>query len=257
LLFLLADGQANSDRVAELITFDPALTAKVLQVCNSALFRGAEPVHDLPGAITRLGFSEIYQIVAAVAGEQTLGGMQRGYGIGQGELWRHSAVTAVAGKVMAREAGTDENLLFTAALLHDLGKLALSTALESNYAEVARQTEEANRSFLEAEQDILGTDHAEVGGRLLEKWKFPEYLVQAVRHHHDPMQAKPHEVLTAGVHLADMLAHLLGHGYGHHAYAVRARTESLALLEFTAKDVEQLVIKTQAALESSRLLKAN
>ena len=142
LLALLADPDTDGERVAQLIKYDPALTAKVLQVCNNAHFRGREPVQGLLQAVSRMGFGAIFQVVAGTVGERTLGGAQSGYGIGQGELWQHAAVAAVAGQVIARETGLNENLLFTAALLHDLGKLALSTALEGAYLEVVRQTVE-------------------------------------------------------------------------------------------------------------------
>jgi putative nucleotidyltransferase with HDIG domain len=207
--------------------------------------------------VFRLGFDEIYQIVACAVSEASLGRPQAGYGIGQGELWRHSAVAALASKVIAVKTGMNENLLFTAALLHDLGKLALSAALEGTYDEVVRQTESGSHSFLEAEQTILGTNHAEVGGRLLERWQFPDNLVRAVCHHHDPMRSKTHTALAAGVHLADVLAHMLGHGYGHNAYAVRAQRETLALLELTARDVQELLLMSQTAVENFELLKAS
>lgn len=254
LLELLGQDDADSARIVDLITFDPALTADVLRLCNSARFSGDEPVQDLANAITRMGCTEIFRLVARVIGEGLLGAPQRGYGIGPGELWRHSAVTAVAGKVIAREIGANENLVFTAALLHDLGKLALNAALEKAYAKVVGQTEKAGHSFLEAEEAILGVNHAEVGGRLLERWKFPEPLVQAIRHHHDPLRAQPHEILATSVHIADLLAHLLGHGYGHHAYAIRAHPEALARLNLSERDIERLVLATQTALGDIPLL---
>jgi putative nucleotidyltransferase with HDIG domain len=180
---------------------------------------------------------------------------QPGYGIGAGELWQHSAATAVAGRVLAPEIGLDSNLLFTAALLHDLGKLALSATLQDRYDEITTRTAATNRSFLEVEQELLGTDHAVIGGRLLERWSFPQELCEAVRHHHDPLQSKNHAAVAAGVHLADMLAHLVGFGFGHSAYAIRAHPESLSLLKLAASDIEPLIVKTQSAMSEFELLK--
>lgn len=256
LLELLQDADANGGRIADLIALDPALTARTLKVCNSAQHRGNQPVRDLNGAVLRLGFSQIYQIVAGLIGQQTMSGAQPGYGIGAGELWQHSAVTAVAGRVLAPEVGVDANLLFTAALLHDLGKLALSTTLQDRYDEISALTGSTGRSFIEVEQDLLGTDHAVVGGRLLERWSFPQELREAIRHHHDPARSKTHPTIAAGVHLADMLAHLVGFGFGHCAYAIRARPESLDLLKLSPHDVERLIVKTQSAVAEFDLVKA-
>lgn len=246
LLAALNEDDVDTARVEHLITFDPVLTAQVLRRCHSAHFGFAKPVQDLQEAVLRLGFSEIYQIVASVIGEPMLAAQQPGYGLAQGELWKHCAVAAVAARVAARELGGDESMVFTAALLHDIGKLVLSTALEGAYADVIAKTEDGQHSFLEAEEAILGVGHAAVGGRLLQRWNFPENLVSAVWHHHDPRQAKSAEQLAAYVHLGDVLAHLLGHGYGHQAYAVRCRPEALDLLKISASDVEQLLLITLA-----------
>ncbi len=257
LLGLLMDADSNSDRITRLIAHDPALTARTLRVCNSARFRGNQPVQDLEGAVLRLGFNQLYQIVAGLVGKQTVGGAQPGYGIAQGELWKHSAATAVAGKVLAPEVGLDPNLLFTAALLHDLGKLALNTTLHRRYDEIVALIDATGRSFLEVEQELLGTDHARVGGRLLERWNFPENLSQAIRFHHDPTQAGSHQRLAAGILLADMLAYLTGYGFGHFAFAVRARPEILPILNLQPQDIERLIASTQTAVSEFELLKGS
>jgi putative nucleotidyltransferase with HDIG domain len=249
LLAVLRRDEADASEVVRLITFDPALTAQVLRRCNSAHYGFAELARDLPTAVLRIGTGEIYRIVANLVGERTLGAAQRGYGIEQGELWKHCAVTAVAAQLVARELGGDESVVFTAALLHDIGKLVLSTSLEGAYAQVLVQTQDSRFSFLEAEKAILGVQHAEVGGRLLARWNFPDNLVRAVWHHHDPLQARPDEQLAAYVHLADMLAHTLGHGYGHQAYAVRCRAEALDILEVTSQDLERFLISTAGSVE--------
>jgi putative nucleotidyltransferase with HDIG domain len=255
LLKVLRQEEADAGEVVRLIKFDPALTAQVLRRCNSVHFGFAEPAQDLGEAVVRLGMTEIYRIVASVIGERTLGAAQKGYGIEQGELWKHCAATAVVAQTMARKLGGDESVAFTAALLHDIGKLVLSTALEGAYGKVLADTENGQHSFLEAEQAILGVEHAEIGGRLLERWKFPEPLVQGVRHHHDPAQAQGWGPLAAYVHLGDVLAHLLGHGYGYQAYAVRSRPEALELLKITQSDLEQFLLETAESIEEALALR--
>jgi HD-like signal output (HDOD) protein len=149
----------------------------------------------------------------------------------------------------------DANLLFTAALLHDLGKLALNTALHQRYDEIVATIEATGRSFLEVEQELLGTDHARVGGRLLERWNFPENLREGIRFHHDPTRAGAHQRLAAGILLADMLAHLAGYGVGHFAFAVRAHPEILPILNLGQQDIERLIASTQTAVSEFELLK--
>ena len=253
LMSLLNEDNTDSAKIVGLIRIDPALTAKVLQRCNNAALGFAHPVADLEEAVTRVGFNEIYRLVALVIGEGMLGAPQRGYGIATGELWQHSVTTAVAARTVASKLGADENLVFTAALLHDIGKLVLSGFLEAAYEPVLRETGPAGHSFLEAEKSILGVEHAEVGGRVLAQWRFPASLVAAVWRHHDPAQAGPHARLAALVHLGDIIAHCLGQAQGLQSFAVRSRAEALEILEITPREIETFIIESSSALEESGL----
>jgi putative nucleotidyltransferase with HDIG domain len=208
------------------------------------LYSPASPIGDLHQAVTWLGFKQVYQLVAAVVGARTLGPAQTGYGISKGELWQHSVATAVAAQVLARRLGDDENLIFTAALLHDLGKIVLSEALEHIYVQLIEETEKNQSSLLETEKKLLGVQHAEVGGRLLTRWKFPEPIVSAVWFHHQPRGAAPHERLASYLYLGNLIAHFLGYSYGHQALALRARAESLDILGLSAESLPHYMIDT-------------
>ena len=81
-------------------------------------------------------------------------------------------------------------------------------------------------------------EHAEIGGRVLARWNFPDNLVNAVRYHHDPAQARPHEQLASYVHLGDIIAHCLGQAHGYESFAVRARPEALEILEISPMEIE-------------------
>lgn len=249
LLVLLNLDDTDAREIVDLISLDPALTAKVLQHCNNAASGRSCAVSDPAEAVTQAGFGAIYRLVAMVVGESLLGSAQQGYGIGAGELWEHSVTTAVAARVIAGKLGGEDNLAFTAGLLHDIGKLVLGAFLEGMQPSVSRETGPSGHSFLEAEKAILGVDHEEIGGRLLARWNFPEKLAAAVRCHHDPAQARPHEQLAAYVHLGDIIAHCLGQAQGYESFAVRTRPEALEILEISPREIETLVLETDAALQ--------
>jgi len=249
LLVLLNEEEAHAGQIVELIAFDPALTAKVLQRCNNAATGLGGTVSDLNEAVAQVGFNAIYRLVAMVTGEALLGSEQKGYGIAAGEMWEHSVMTAVAARVLASKLGGEENLAFTAALLHDIGKLVLGVFLESAEQPALRQTGPSGLSFLEAEKAVLGVEHAEIGGRVLEEWNFPENLVSAVRHHHDPAQARLHEQLAAYVHLGDIIAYCLGQAQKYEFFAARTRAEALQILEVSPKEMDTLVLETDTALK--------
>lgn len=244
LLPLLDEPDIDCGRVVDVISYDPSLTAAVMQTCNSAYFAGRTPADDIQEAIQRLGFREVYQVVLAVSGSRLLSHAQQGYGIEEGELWKHSVCTAVAARLMAQDKGEDANVVFTAALMHDVGKLVLAGALEGIYAKLVEETEKNQYSLLETEKKLLGVQHAEIGGRLLARWKFPANLIGAVWFHHHPDGAKPYEKLASFVYLGDMIAHFLGFGFGHQAFALRGRAEALEILGFTPDDLARYMIRT-------------
>lgn len=240
--------------IVELVAFDPALTLQVLRTCNSASLGGAEPVKDLQSAVARLGFKSIYSIVAKEVSRGCLQGAQKGYAFAEGELWRHSAATAVAAATIAAEINSNESLFFTAGLLHDLGKFVLSPVLEKGRVESSTGIGEGI-SGLEAERRALGVDHAAVGGRLLERWSFSADLIEGVAFHHEPNKAGSHGLVAAGVHLADVIAHSLGYGCGGHRGTVtQASPETIGLLKLDATAVETLMKRARSACEASPLL---
>lgn len=254
LLPLLSTDDVDSDQIVRLISLDPALTAELLRNCNSAFFGGSEPVSNLNDAILRLGFRQILRIVMATTASKVLGQSQKGYGIDAGELWTHSVAAAVAAQLMAADHGADENVVFTATLLHDVGKIVLSEAIEKTYADVIASSRADGISMIDLEKKALGFHHGEVGGRLLARWKFPENIVSAVTNHHNPSQAAGHEKLTALVYLGNMVAYFMGFGYGHQAFALTGRNEALELAEIKAERLPVYMIKTFEQLATIRSL---
>lgn len=244
LLGLLGNANVDTSRVVAVIGVDPGLTASVLQVCNSAFFASGSAAETLEEAVTRLGFDEVFRTVAALVGGRSMGPAQKGYGIDAGELWKHSVTTAMAAQRVAARRGDNETLAYTAGLLHDLGKVVLSAALETQYDRLLEEVERHQHPLLEAEKHLLGVDHAEIGARLLERWRFPESLVAAVRHHHAPVGAGTHGSLAATVYVGNMLAHFMGSAFGHVPFAFRSREESLGLLGLEVEVLPHLMIET-------------
>lgn len=244
LLALLQEDEVNSDKVVAVIAYDPGLTASVLQLCNSAVFSGATPAADLNEAVHRLGFNRVYQLVAALIGGKSLAPAQAGYGIDKGELWKHSVAAAVAAQCIAEVQDGPVSVVYTATLLHDIGKIVLSEAMVGTYAQLLEETERNQQPLVDAERKLLGVDHAEVGGRLLARWRFPAGLVGAVTHHHAPQDAGSHSRLAAYSYLGNMLAHFMGYGYGHVPFAMRGRAEALEVLGLDQDALPQFMIQT-------------
>jgi HD-like signal output (HDOD) protein len=257
LLEMLCQEEAtDAGPLVEVVSFDPALTARVLQVANSALVGRAKRVESLRDAVTHVGFQQVYQIVASVICGRFMRSALPAYGAKPGELWRRSVVGAVAGSVLSRTRKGDESLVFTASLLRDIGKLVLGIALETCPAtRVYQKAGMSEESLLHLERALVGVDHAEVGGRLVERWNLPEAIVWAVRHHHQPGEAGPFESFALFVNAADLVARLLGPAAGAEEGG-RWSKESIRALSIGELEFEAIVQETQRAVWESPLLDA-
>jgi putative nucleotidyltransferase with HDIG domain len=208
LLAALSDIDSDFDRVVQLITIDPALTAKVLQVCNSAYYAFPTRASTVEDSISRLGFHGIYMIVAVASSENIMKTSAHS-ALDPDAMWRHLVGAAVAAQVIGKKMRLDGNLLFTAGLLHDIGKLPLAEALSGDYDGLVTDASLFGRPLAELETASFGLNHAEVGARLLENWAFAPELIETVRWHHESANAGEHAAMAACVELADLIAHSL------------------------------------------------
>ncbi len=235
ILPLLNQPDIDNSKVVNLISYNQSLTANVLRVCNSAYYSRGTSIDNVQQAVTRIGFRQVYEIVVSVVSAVSLAKPQKGYGVEASELWDHSVTSTLAAQLVAKDTGSDEQVVFTACLLHDVGKIVLSVALEDMRDKVIVETEKNGLCTYEVEMKLLGVNHAEVGARLLELWKLPDNLVAAVRYHHTPSLAKQHEKLAAAVYLGNFVAYFMGHGYGRHSLDLKARDQTLKVLNLKAE----------------------
>jgi putative nucleotidyltransferase with HDIG domain len=131
----------------------------------------------------------------------------RTIGLDVNRLWRHLVTTAFAAQFIAADAGLGDGLLFTAGLLHDVGKFLLAQAFGNPYTDLLSDAQAIGSTLAGQERQVFGFDHAQVGGRLLERWNFSRQLVASVQFHHNPAAGGEHRSLAAAVSLADALAH--------------------------------------------------
>ena len=228
LLEVVENPDSSVSDVVEVIQYDPAITGELLKLCNSAAFGLARKVHSVHEAVCYLGTRKVMQLVVAIYGNAVLSGEQRGYGLEPGILWKHSVAVALAASHLAHQTMPEEGgVAFTAGLLHDIGKVVLNEYVGREFAEIVRRVSEQGLSFAEAESQVLGFSHAEIGARLAERWSLPEPLVRAIRWHHEPQALDPPDVLVDTVYLADSVCMMLGIGLGTDGLNYRADAEVL------------------------------
>lgn len=207
ILQLINDPETSAQDLAQIISTDQALTARVLRLCNSAYYGFSRKVTTVSEGVTILGFSAIKSLVLIATAYGTVSQSLIGYGLKPGELWSHSLATGEYARTIARQLDYESpEVAFTAGLLHDIGKIVLNAhALPEIYR--------ANNLCMgqqipvhEAEVQVLGFSHAEVGAKLAEKWNLPAILCEAIAGHHDaPAESVPHlaVIVNLASHMAD------------------------------------------------------
>jgi putative nucleotidyltransferase with HDIG domain len=214
LLALIDDPDMSVSQIEAILKHDAGLTANILKLANSAYFGIPSKVGSVRQAVLILGLKRLIQMVIASCVSAVMDKPVPGYDLPPGELWRHSIAVSVAaeGLVKELEIGATEEI-FTAALLHDVGKLVLGTFVKDEFAEIEAALKR-DVSFEVAEEMVLGTNHADLGAQILTQWSLPSDIVNAVRWHHTPESADKIDTMLDIVHVANVLCLMIGIGAG-------------------------------------------
>jgi putative nucleotidyltransferase with HDIG domain len=210
---LLNDPSSTRRDIASVLRQDQAIVAKMLRVVNSPLFAFSRRISTIEDAIPLLGFSEIRNIVTSVSVITTFASGKGSDVFDRSGFWKHSAGSAIVCKVLARKLKIhSEEECFTAALLHDIGKLVLDQLFPQDFSNVISLVNEKSVPMREAEQSFFGRPHQTVGDYFIRKWKIPDVLADAVCCHHSPRESKVNPFLVSAVHLADVIIRMLNIG---------------------------------------------
>lgn len=193
---------------ADAVSKDTSLTAKLLRVVNSPFYGFASRVDSIHRAVTLVGANELSMLALGVSVVQYFQDIAPGL-VDMKRFWKHSIAAGVFGRILAsHKRGLSEERFFLGGLIHDIGRLVIL----KNYPQITAKAYALSCAkpclLYEAEREVMGFDHAEVAGRLLEAWQFPSGLEQMVRLHHAPETAAP-PIDAAIIHLADIMARTL------------------------------------------------
>ncbi|MBW1702797.1 MAG: HDOD domain-containing protein [Deltaproteobacteria bacterium] len=252
---------AGPNDTLDIIQYDQAITANCLRVCNSSYFGLPVKIFAIDQAVRMLGLQNIIKIVLAnFKGLSPYKKAYKGYGLNSGELWRHSVGCATLSQILLCKAGLQkDSVLFTAALLHDVGKLVLDRYVAENYEEITCLVKKNGLSFVEAEKGILGIDHAEAGGIIAQTWDFPLSLTNSIRNHHESMTGKVIPNLEAWVRLSNLVYHVSPpHLLCSHREGITCKVDQAILFQFGFKqeDINEILDALPAEMrEAEEMLK--
>lgn len=207
---------ATAEQVANVVMFDQSLATRVLRLANSAYYGRRNKAETVTDAIVTLGFSSVRNLAASASVVDVLFPKQLFPGFSWQDMWAHSVMCALAAEgIYTRMVGSSSasESAFVAGLLHDVGKLVLARALPQRFLQVVEACQGYGYPMQQAESNILGTNHALVGGDLAQQWDFPSKLTAGIRYHNAPEAAEEHEDVAQAVLAGNLLAKRMGRNY--------------------------------------------
>lgn len=238
---LAEDPRSDAQSIARVIATDQAMAARVLKLANSAFYGLPRRVSTLSEAVVILGFRTIKNLAIAASTFELLNREIAGYWLQRGELWRHSLACAIGAQLIAQRVRLPVvEEAFVAGLLHDIGKVAINLFVREQFDQIMECALRDRIPFVEAEQAVLGFNHAIAGSLIAEKWNLPPSLVSVIRYHHQPSQMSEPEALVSVVHLADILSITLGIGIGGDGLYYTLEDGTMAMFAFEQSDIDAL-----------------
>jgi len=229
---------SHLEEVVELISFDQALTVKLLRAANSAASGSTCRIGTVQEAVLRIGTAQVMALAVASSAKSMLQEGVPAYHLEEGTLWRHSVAAAVAAEVAGSFCKVEvPPETFTAALLHDIGKLAMARFLSPEILHFIRCAQEVDHlGQLEAESLLLGVNHGELGGLVAQHWQLPPRVGHGIIYHH-----KPDEGLDVICHLtclANIVAKYIEATLDHRTFKIEVLPEVKECLSLTPKIIE-------------------
>jgi putative nucleotidyltransferase with HDIG domain len=239
--------------LAEKISRDQALSAKMLRLANSSFYGLPSKVGTVNQAIVVLGFDTARALAVASNVIESFEAGKAGE-IDVAEFWRHSIATALCARSLARHARLAQDNAFIAGLLHDIGRLVLASGFPEHYAQVADYCAREGTTLGDAELRVLGVDHQRVGQLLGEAWKFPLAIQHAIGQHHAPSGIGLAN-LPGLIHAADAVVQALDLGSSEHAAVPRLHDATWTSLHISPEQLQEACRETEAQFaEACQLL---
>ena len=241
----LQSDSSSTDEIGKLIQIDATLASATLRLANSAFFGGTgRSVDSLEQAILRLGAREIYRLAALALVNRWPVPANSGCQWEPGDFSRHALCTAIAAEALAEITGKiDPSVAYTAGLVHELGKLAVAHSCGAFFPRVRLLQQQRHLTWEQAEKEILGYAHAEVGARLLRAWRFPELMILAAEYQHRPAQAPvPALPLLAHLHAGRYVAASMGPGISEDGFLIQVNGHFLLEWNFTTALLEEAMM---------------
>jgi HD-like signal output (HDOD) protein len=208
---LLSDGNSAMHKIVELVRLDLGISARVLQVANSAYYSKGTRCFTVDEAVNRVGYDQVYDLVAYAVASQVLVRPLAAYAMEADELWMQSVACALAAELLALHTGQDRNVAYTNGLLHSIGMVAIDEWANRNARTLSLKFAGFPREASESERAVFGFTQADAGAALLRNWDFPREMTEPVRWQYAPRASAGFAKMACLLHAAKWLRTVVCH----------------------------------------------
>ncbi len=258
-LNLLSNPSVSAHQIGDVISTDLSLSSKTLKIVNSAFYGFPRRISTITQAVVILGFNTIKSAVFGVAVINAFDKYKKSTMLNYNDFWSHSVAVGAASRILAKEVKY-ENMeeAFIGGIIHDIGKLIFSQFAPKEYQDVMIKVQEKdpNYSMSDIERDILGFNHSDMGGYLIEKWNFPKKLASVVKYHHRPMMRAnggSDETLNCIVSIANVLVNILQIGNSGNYFIEKISQEAWDFLGLSVDNLPDIYDAIKAEYNKSSL----
>jgi HD-like signal output (HDOD) protein len=248
---LLSGSEADMARLSRIIEHDPGLTANLLKVVNASDLASGKPVLTAREALDVLDSPEVLRFFISTGVAPYYVHVIAGYDQAPSQFLQHSTTVAIASRELASALDVDApGYVYTAGLLSGIGKLLLGAYVQVDLREILHLVFDDKMPFDRAEDRMLGINHAELGGIVLERWGLPEALTRVVCHHLRPDEFNGRDVVLDLVHVGNVLAKMIGVGLGADGLNYEVSSSVVERLGVTSEVLDMVSAEVVIELQS-------
>jgi HD-like signal output (HDOD) protein len=228
----VSDPYSTIARIAEVISLDQSLTARMLRLANSAFFGFPRRIETITDAVSLIGLQQVRDLALCTMVIEIFDKIDTDL-VDMNSFWRHSLGCGICARVLAahhREPNIER--FFVAGLIHDLGRLIMLMQLPDRTRKIFALAQEHNQLLYKVEREVLNYDHGDIGAALLQAWQLPDPMIEAAGLHHRPVLSVGFPMETAIVHFSDLLTHALELGSSGERYIPTLSEDAWKRLNF-------------------------
>lgn len=245
LLDVIQQPSSTAATISDVILTDPGLSARLLRLVNSAFYGFPRRIDTVSRAVTLVGTRQLSDLALATSVIRVFEGIPQDL-LTMDSFWKHSLATGICARIIAENGlDVDSERLFVAGLLHDVGRLVMCLADPASMTRAMDLSRQREELLHQTEKELFGFTHADVGACLLEHWRLPDSLVDAVRWHHRPSAADRNQELASVVHLADVIINSLRIGSSGALFVPPVWTRAWQIAEVELTDIDGLIEQTR------------